>query len=229
MLVGALAAAGYAAFPRSAARNCCLVALPLKHPANDAAGAAGWVWPDGVPGWKAGETVGAVNVSGVQPIELEPARVDAARAGLDANDVRVVQSMRPDRGGAIAILAAPLADYASPVPTCLGAMLQGDAPVRWFCPSPHELAHAHVLVAAARIRSEPSLTIAGVARGDVDKVVLTGVSPGDSVLYRRSTTWGQFAIGISAPLSASLRVYGHGALLETIRLSLQPGQQRVFR
>jgi hypothetical protein len=229
VLVGALAAAGYAVFPRDAARTCCIVALPLKQPANDAPGAAGWVWPGGVPGWKPGETVGDVNVSGVQPIELEPARVDAARAGLDADSVRVVQSMRPDRHGTLAILAAPLADYAKPAPTCLGAMLQGDTPVRWFCPSLHELAPAHVLVAAARVRSTPSLTIAGVARGDVDKVVLTGVSPGDSVLYQRSATWGQFGIGIDALPSARLLVYGHGKLLETVRLALQPGQQRDFR
>jgi hypothetical protein len=69
----------------------------------------------------------------------------------------------------------------------------------------------------------------GVARGDVDKVVLTGVSPGISVLYQRSKTWGQFALGAAAAPSASLRVYGHGRLLETIRLVLKPGQQRVFR
>ena len=229
VLVGALAGVGYAVFPHAAARNCCIVALPLKQPANDASGAAGWVWPDGVPGWRPGETVGDVNVSGVQPIELEPARVDAARAGLDANDVRVVQSIRPDRHGTDAILAAPLADYAKPAPTCLGAMLQGSTPVQWLCPSPRELGPAHVLVAVARTRSTPSLTIAGVARGDVDKVVLTGVSPGDSVLYQRSATWGQFGIGIDAPRSASLLVYGHGKLLETVPLLVKPGQQRVFR
>jgi hypothetical protein len=228
-LVGVLAAAGYAAFPREAAKNCCIVALPLKQPANDASGAAGWVWPEGVPGWKAGETVGDVNVSGVQPIELEPARVDAARAGLDANDLRVVQSMRPARQGALAILAAPLANYAKPAPTCLGAMLQGNTPVRWFCPSPRELAHSHVLVAAARPPLDPSLTVVGVARGDVDRIVLTGVSPGNSVLYQRSSTWGQFGLGISAPPSARLLVYGHGKLLETVTLALEPGQQGVFR
>jgi hypothetical protein len=229
VLVGAVAAAGYAVFPRDAARNCCIVALPEKQPAADAPGAAGWIWPEGVPGWKAGETVGDVNVSGVQPIELQPAQVDAARAGLDSKDVRVVQAMRPGRDGALAILAAPLANYAKPVPTCLGAMLQGDAPVQWFCPTPRELAPAHVLVVAARTRANPTLTVVGVARGDVDRVVLTGVSPGSSVLYQRSTTWGQFALGIDAPSSASLLVYGHGKLLETVRLALKPGQQRSFR
>ena len=65
VLLGALAAIGYASFPHKAARNCCLVAVPEKLPANDAPGAAGWVWPDGVPGWKPGETVGDVNLSGV--------------------------------------------------------------------------------------------------------------------------------------------------------------------
>ena len=229
VLVGALAALGYAAFPRAAARGCCIVALPLKQPANDASGAAGWVWADGLPGWKPGQTVGDVNVSGVQPIELEPARVDAARAGLDAGDVRVVQAMRPGRDGALAILAASRSDYAAPAPTCLGAMLQGDRRVRWLCPAQSELARSHVLVAAARTRMEPSLTVVGVARGDVDKVVLTGVSPGNSVLYQRSRTWGQFAIGIGAPASASLLVYGHGRLLERVALPLKPGQQGVFR
>jgi hypothetical protein len=85
-------------------------------------------------------------------------------------------------------------------------------------------------VVAARISTEhDALYLAGVARGDVDKVVLTGVSPGISVLYQRSKTWGQFGIGTAAAPSASLRIYGHGRLLETIPLGLKPGQQRVFR
>jgi hypothetical protein len=230
VLLAALGAIGYASFPHKAARNCCLVAVPEKLPANDAPGAAGWVWPDGVPGWKPGETVGSVNLSGVQPIELVPAEVDAARAGIDGQNVRVLQSMRAGRHGAMAILAGPMLDYAKPVPTCLGAMLQGDVPVTWLCPVPHELASAHVLVVAARIPAEHNaLYLVGVARGDVDKVVLTGVSPGISVLYQRSKTWGQFALGTAAEPSASLRVYGHGQLLETVSLALKPGQQRVFR
>jgi hypothetical protein len=230
VFVGVLAAIGYASFPRKAAQNCCLVAVPLKQPANDAPGAAGWVWPEGVPGWKPGETVGNVNLSGVQPIELEPARVDAARAGIDGENIRVLQSVRAGRNGALAILAGPMTDYAKPVPTCLGAMLQGDVPVTWLCPVPHELASAHVLVVAARVPAQHNaLYLVGVARGDVDKVVLTGVSPGISVLYQRSKTWGQFALGTAADSAASLRAYGHGRLLETVSLALKPGQQRVFR
>jgi hypothetical protein len=230
VLVSALGAIGYASFPRKALRNCCLVAVPPKLPANDASGAAGWVWPDGVPGWTPGETVGNVNLSGVQPIELEPARIDAARAGIDGENIRVLESMRAGRNGALAILAGAMANYGKPIPTCLGAMLQGDTPVTWLCPVQHELASARVLVAAARVTAQDdALYLVGVARGDVDKILLTGVSVGNSLLYQRGATWGQFGIGTAASKSASLRVYGHGRLLETVPLLLKPGQQRIFR
>src|SRR4051812_11781707 len=72
------------------------IELPAKPPAADARGAAGWVWPDGVPGWKPGETIAGVNVSFVQPIELAAAQLAAARAGLDAERVRVLAETRPN-------------------------------------------------------------------------------------------------------------------------------------
>jgi hypothetical protein len=221
---------GFVSFPRKALPTMGgLVEVPNKRPANDASGPAGWVWPAGVPGWRPGEKIsGDYEISGVQPIEMQPAQLAAARAGLDPDAVRVVQSMRPDTHGALAIVATQ-SRFERPASTCLAAVLQGDAPVNWLCPTPRELGSSHVLVAAARMKSDGMLYVIGVARGDVDRVMLTGIDPGSSVLYQRSRTWGQFGLGAQVADAASLRVYGHGKLLETVPIRLRPGRQGVFR
>jgi hypothetical protein len=125
--------------------------LPAAHPADDAAGAAGWVWPDGTPGWEAAATIEGVNVSGVQRVEIQAAQLAAARNGLDADEVRVVAVERPGRDGVLAVLAAPTLEQ-SPARTCLAVLLPGDAPVDWKCPgaspSRRDLARTRVLAAA---------------------------------------------------------------------------------
>ena len=213
----ALAGAGYALFPRQAAKTCCLVALPDKEPSN-----AAWVWRDGAPGWKPGETIGDDNVSGVQRVELEQARLAAARSQLDADGVRVLQTMRTPRS-ALSILATPALGYAKGAPVCLGAMLT--ATTVWACPA--QLRSAHVLVAAAHVGG--MLTLVGVARGDVTRVVLTHVSPGLSLLYQRSKTWGQFGIGMRIPRSSELVAYVGTRAVERIPLDLAAGEERVLR
>lgn len=218
--------------------------LPAHRPAVDAAGAAGWVWPDGVPGWRPGQMIRGFPVSGVQPVEVAAAQLAAARAVLDAKKVRVLMSVRPNRrgGGVLAILAAPTL-YQTPTRTCLAALLQGDAPVVWHCPGPHELSHSHVLVAAAMLKPSPRIRVGpgqhlfylvGVARGDVDRVEETddsGDTPANfpALLYERGATWGEFTFALGIRRTALLFVYGHGELLETVRIDLRPGQQRVFR
>jgi hypothetical protein len=72
------------------------IRIPAKSPAADAAGAAGWVWRDGVPGWQAGETLHGYQLSGVQPIEIQAAQLAAARQLLDASKVRVLTAIRGD-------------------------------------------------------------------------------------------------------------------------------------
>jgi hypothetical protein len=208
------------------------VTLPAKQPAADAPGAAGWVWPDGTPGWKAGERVKNYLVSGVQSVELDAARLAAARAGLDADGVRVVASLRGSRKGVLAVLAAPTIGQ-TPVKTCLAALLEGDTPVLWRCPgathSPHDLARSHVLVAAARYTwtdrgqaPEHPLYLVGLARGDVHRVVL--VAPGlRQTLYTRGTTWGQFDSAVTVSGGARLRVYDRRGLVQTLPLDLAPG------
>ncbi|HEY6149308.1 MAG TPA: hypothetical protein VIW19_02225 [Gaiellaceae bacterium] len=199
------------------------IKLAAKQPANDASGAAGWVWPGGTPGWEPGYTVKGYNVSGVQPVEVQAAQLAAARNGLDSNGVRVLVSTRADRNGVLAILAAPTL-YETPAKTCLAAVLARDTPVTWDC----ELGGQHVLVAAERLRWN-ALYLVGVARGDVRRVVLAAPGQAPMQLYSRGTTWGQFDAAVTGARGAALKVYGRRGLVETLPLSLRAGRQRVLR
>jgi hypothetical protein len=210
------------------------ITLPARRPADDASGAAGWVWPDGTPGWEAGYTLKGYNLSGVQPIEIQAAQLAAARDILDAGNVRVLDSLRPGKDGVLAIVAAPTL-YRTPVRTCLAAVLPGSTPVQWLCPgsttSSSDLARSPVLVAAAlvdRSRGTP-LYLVGVARGDVYRVVLRVPGSPVHVLYTRGTTWGQFDAAVAdAHGTARLEIDGRRGRLETLTLDLAPGQQGVF-
>ena len=235
-LVACFAAVGYVVFPRAPSpHRGTTIKIPEGPPANDASGVAGWVWPHGLPGWKPGLTIKGYPVTGLQPVEVAAAQLAAARVGLDSENVRVLVSARTDRKGVLAILAAPTL-YQTPVTTCLAALLRGDAPVVWLCPGPHRLSHAHVLVAAAGLawpgggRRHP-LAVVGVARGDVQRIVLAGLDHSSPLkIYARGSSWGEFQIDEALPsTSPRLLVYGHGRLLETVPLDLSPGQQRVFR
>jgi hypothetical protein len=209
--------------------------IPSKPPAADAAGAAGWVWPDGVPGWEAGQTIGGYPLAGVQPVEIEPAQLAAARQMLDASKVRVISSIRGNRQGALMILAAPLYQ-SSPPTTCLAAVLLGNAPISWQCPgAANDIARSYVLIAAMSFAwpgtpNHPTY-LAGVARGDVYRVVLVARGFPPAELYRRGSTWGQFSAVTPVQTTPShLAVYGRNhRLLQTISLNLAPGTQRVLR
>jgi hypothetical protein len=230
-LVVCLSAIGYVVFPRPwhPPRDV-TIKLPHRNPANDASGAAAWVWPDGVPGWTAGQTIQGYPVSFMQPIEIQAAQLAAARVGLDAEAVRVVTSMRGDRRGVLAILATHTM-YSTPVRTCLAALLREEAPVVWVCPADHTLSQKHVLIAAARLNwpgGKDPLYFAGVARGDVRRVVLVDGSD-TNTLYTRGNSWGEFESAQATSPGARLLVYGHGRLLETVRLDVPVGQQRVLR
>jgi hypothetical protein len=214
------------------------IKIPSKSPAVDAAGAAGWVWRDGVPGWEAGQMIGDYPVSGVQPVEIQAAQLAAAREMLDASKVRVVSSIRGNRQGALMILAAPTAQSSQPK-TCLAAVLLGSATVSWQCPgatpSRGNIAHSYVLIAAMSIdwpgtQNHPTY-LAGVARGDVGRIVLVAQGFPAGEIYQRGTTWGQFSTVTPSPTAPShLAIYGrHHELLQTIPLNLSPGTQRVLR
>jgi hypothetical protein len=220
-----------------------MVSAPAKPPAADAAGAAGWIWPDGTPGWAPGYLLdGKFNVSGLQPVEVQAAQLAAARNILDANRVRVVSSIRGNRNGVLAILAASTVG-STPARTCLAAMLLGDAPVVWECPgmkSAHgDLASARVLVAATTftwrsrtpgVKPQHPLYLAGVARGDVYRVVLHTPGRLPMVLYTRGKTWGEFSSASAQPHGgAYLAVYGKHGLVQKLPLDVAPGQQRVFQ
>jgi hypothetical protein len=215
------------------------IKVPPELPAADAAGAAGWVWPKGVPGWEPGQMLGRhhdFNISGVQPIEVAAAQLAAARAGLDANGVRVLVSSRAGKNGVLAILAAPVRDD-SLARTCVAALLQGEAPVRWRCPnwtrSSSDLDHARVLVAAT-VYAWPNgmhpLYLVGVARGDVRRVVLELPGGPSQEIYTRGNSWGQFESAVTPKHDGGkLLVYDKHGLVETISLRIKPGTQRVLR
>jgi len=211
-----LSVVGYAVFPRSPHHGGgTTIRLPDRRPSN-----AAWVWPDGVPGWTPGEMIKGFPVSGVQPVELQAAELAAAHRVLDAEGVRVVSSLRGDDSGPLAILATR-ALYETPPSTCLGALLTGDAPVEWLCPS--ELAHSHVLI-AAKWFPKSGFDFAGVARGDVTRIV-----QGDRSIYVRGKTWGEFQATSATRPHAPLRVYAGRRLVETVALDFAPGEQRVLR
>lgn len=72
--------------------------------------------------------------------------------------------------------------------------------------------------------------LAGVARGDVYRIVLAGRGFAPMALYTRGTTWGQFTAVTPTPSRPShLAVYGRHKLLQTIPLDLAPGTQRILR
>jgi len=212
------------------------VKIPRGLPAADESGAAGWVWPKGVPGWEPGQMLGRhhdFNVSGVQPVEVAGAQLAAARAGLDSNRVRVLVSSRAGRSGVLAILAAP-ALYETPARTCLATLLQGDAPVRWVCPgSSSGLDRTRVLVAATTYawpEGKRPLYLVGVARGDVQRVVLAAPGLPTQTLYERGASWGQFQAAVTPKRDGgTLRVYDKHGLAQTLSLRLEPGTQRVLR
>jgi hypothetical protein len=194
------------------------------------------VWPKGVPGWEPGQMLGHhhdFNISGVQPIEVAAAQLAAARAGLDASGVRVLVSSRASRNGVLAILAAP-ALYEAPAQTCIAAVLTGDVPVRWECPgatpAASDLAHAHVLVSAAAFtwsKGRHPLFLVGVARGDVQRVVLSAPGFPAHDIYNRGGSWGEFESAVTD--GGSLRVYDKHGLAEIVSLQIKPGTQRVLR
>jgi hypothetical protein len=227
------------------------IRLPDNAPAQDAAGRQGWIWPDGVPGWEPGHKIKDVPVSGMQSIEADPARLAAAHMGLEAEQVRVLVATRQLPGhGPLAIYAAPLAGTTfegKPV-VCLGVDLPRASATQWLCPGAShpgpDVARSRVLVAVSTVEwSSPSagrqisIQLAGVSRGDVYRVVLhipgqTKLS--DWVLYERGKTWGwgQFEAAVGVPPSAGvpeLRIYGRKGLVQTLRLDLSPGDERVIQ
>jgi hypothetical protein len=225
--VAALLLAGFFVFarPQYQPETHDQIKVPPEHPAT-----AGWTWAEGTPGFKAGTMLGKhhdFNVSGVQPVEVAAAQLAAAHSMLDADGLRVLDSIRVDTRGPVAILAAPALDV-TPTETCVAVMLRG-APVDWRCP--HELAGTHVLGAMVAGRapagSLPSLFVMGVASGDVQRIVVVAGSFRTEA-YTRGTTWGQFMTSLPPAKSAQLLVYGDHGLLEKLTLSAPPSGQRLF-
>jgi hypothetical protein len=222
-----LSVIGYAIFPSPPHRDTGTnIKLPAHQPSN-----ASWVWPDGVPGWTPGETIKGFSVANLQEVEVQSAALAAARHVLDPNDVRIVASIRPGYNGALAVLATRTL-YSTPERTCLAGLLRHDAPVQWLCPAKHTLSHSHVLAVATRLNwsgGNNPVYLAGVARGDVTRIVLIGGVPERQEVYLRSKTWGEFSLAEAVRPGGRLLVYNGKRLVETVPLDLAVGQERVLR
>lgn len=243
-----VATAGFFVFARPEYRQAhqgTNVKVPEKQPAADAAGRAGWTWPDGVPGWTAGYTLGGVNLSEVQPIETQPAAIAAAHDQLDASQLRVVDAQHVILGeGPLAIFAATMAGATSTIP-CLTVVLPASDDVTWRCAgsgASGDYAHSRVILGFVSHRwsnaasdQRRMFALVGLARGDVRRVELhiSGATslPTDNTLYERGTTWGQFDANVllqSASEKPELRIYGNRGLVQTIRLRPAANEQRVI-
>lgn len=251
VLAGAIALAGFALFlanvhtSESAWRRLNpegnegrTIHIPAKKPARDAPGVEGWSWLAGTPGWRPGERIEGYPVAGLRAPEIRKAQQGADNVGADGAAARVLISLRTN-DALIAILAAPM--RADRTQTCLAAMLKRNTKVQWWCPDdPAEtldLSNAAVLVGAARLDwpnmsdAEDPLYLAGVARGDVRRVVLEspGSDPQTLTLYERGETWGQFEVARTVAGPVTLLVYGQAGLLETVHIDLKPGRNGIFR
>ena len=203
------------------------ITVPPEHPA------IGWTWADGTPGFKAGTMLGKhhdFNISGVQPVEIIAAQVSAAHALLDAEGVRVLDSIRTDKRGPVALLVAPTL-YGAPTQSCVAVLLRGDVPVTWRCPQ--DLAGTYVLGAVIAARAYPGssshpLFVMGVAGGDVQRIVLVAPPSSRTTVYTRGTTWGQFDASVPPTTHIKLLVYGKHGLLEKLALGDPIGGQRIF-
>lgn len=220
------------------------VKVPDKRPAADAAGRAGWTWPDGVPGWEPGYTLDGYNLSQVQPVETEPAALAAAHHQLDASQLRVVVAQHIIPGdGPLAIFAAPYAET-TPTLTCLAVVLPASNNVNWRCAGSRaagDYARSRVILGvvshpwSATGERHRMFALVGLARGDVRRVVLhlsdEPTVTADDTLYERGTTWGQFEANVllqSPSDTPELRIYGDHGLLQTIRLHLAANEQRTI-
>jgi hypothetical protein len=216
------------------------IPIPAKQPARDASGPAGWSWDEGTPGWRPGERIQGYPIAGATAKELATARESAVRAGLQWWGVRVVDAVHTTRFRFLAILAAP--SEKDPARTCLGAKVERNSKVEWLCPGTggpeSDLAHSPALIAATSLdwpvapgtaKNKHPLDLVGVARGDVRRIVLSAHGLEPERIYQRGHTWGQFDTSrIVTDRSARLRIYGKSGLLEVVRLSIGPGQSRIF-
>jgi hypothetical protein len=203
------------------------IKVPPEHPAT-----AGWTWTEGTPGFKPGTMLGKhhdFNITGLQPVEIAAAQLAAAHALLDADGVRVLESLRTDKRGPVALLAAPTVEV-TPKQTCVAVMLRGEAPVTWRCPQDLLGTHVFGVVVAANVSSGSAhpLFVMGIASADVQRIVLVGGPQGSGSIYTRGTTWGQFEASTPPRKSVALLVYGDHGLLQRLTLRDPPGGQRIF-
>jgi hypothetical protein len=73
------------------------------------------------------------------------------------------------------------------------------------------------------------LYLVGVARGDVQRVLLEAPGVTAREIYTRGDSWGQFDSAVTPKHGGGkLLVYDKHGLVETVPLRIEPGAQRVF-
>src|SRR2546421_3579763 len=179
-----------------------------------AAGAAGWRWPHGTPGFRFGQDEEAWNDAKLRPADLSGARSAAVRAGVAPDSLRVLSAQRDRRGDVFAFVAG--SDTRGK--TCVGTVVPA-TPVLFSCALDRQVA----LVIAAPGTPEPTkkygtlypLHLLGVARGDVTRVSLDLPGLDHATLYSRHSAlggwWGTFGGDLEFPRAWHGRVTFFGA------------------
>jgi hypothetical protein len=219
-----------------------VVAGPAQAPAQPEAGAAGWTWAS-PPGYEPGEALATLNTLAVQPDDVAAARTEAIAASLEPDSIRVLIAARPlPHAGLQAILFARPAMPATDNATCLTALLPSGARPQWRCPGRSDgadLARSPIFL-AARTSYFPatadrdalySLSLAGVARGDVRQIVFAGGKRDREVIYTRGISWGQFSASLSftrVPSRTRILAIGERGTLKTILISLDRDTDQIL-
>jgi hypothetical protein len=162
----------------------------------NAAGARGWTWAGGTPGFQLGHDEAGWNFSLLKADELAPARAAAARQGVDPDSLRILQASRTGPHD----LALLVAGTDGSGRTCVGAGVPR-RPLEFTCP-PH-LGRQVAFVSADAMPTYESgqypVSLLGAVRGDVTRVEVS--APGYvQTVYRRqgNPTWGTFSANYGA-------------------------------
>lgn len=177
----------------------------------DAAGARGWTWAHGTPGFRLGHDEQGWNFSLLHESDLAGARAAAARRGVRPDTVRVLGASRTAPHELSLLVAG--ADGSGR--TCVGAGVPGH-PVAFTCPP--VLGRQVAFVSAEAMPSYRSgefpVYLLGAVRGDVTRVEVSAPGYAQTV-YRRADnpTWGTFSAAYNVSYFRTIGPWA--AVLET--------------
>ncbi len=204
--------------------------LPRQH-----AGASGWRWQSGRPGFRFGSEERFWNGTELPASRREAIAAAARAADLSPEEVRVLKEAAATRSrDIVALVAAPAPDGS----ICLAFSGVG-LPSRFTCmrgrsPAAASLSYLATLIANTKVdgRSVHTLDLLGVARGDVSSVEFAARGLGRWTVYKRSQEfiWGTFALGVELPRTWSgvLTIHRRGGSAVRLRLTSQLAGRRLL-